>query len=71
MARPKNTLDTIQIAVSTTQQVRDLLELLTEQGLYGKNVAETAHNLVKEKLRELIERGHLPRSIPNTNPTQG
>lgn len=64
MARPKNTLDTIQITISTTPQVRDLLDFLTEQGLYGKNTADTAHNLLKEKIRELIEKGHLPRSAP-------
>lgn len=65
MARPKNTLDTIQITLSTTPQVRDVLDFLTEQGFYGKNAADTAHNLLKEKIRELMEKGHVPRLLPS------
>ena len=59
MARPKNTLETIQITISTTPQVKAFLEELTAQGIYGKNNADTAHALVKEKLRELLEKGHI------------
>ncbi|MCP5540214.1 MAG: hypothetical protein H7A53_09690 [Akkermansiaceae bacterium] len=60
MARPKNTLDTIQVTISTTPQVKDLLERLTETGFYGKNAADTAHALLKEKLRELLEKNVIP-----------
>ncbi len=60
MARPKNTLETIQITISTTQQVKDSLQLLTETGFYGKNAADTAHALLKERIRELIQQGQLP-----------
>ena len=65
MARPKNTLDTVQITISTTPQVKAFLEDLTAQGIYGKNNADTAHALVKEKLRELLEKGHIGK-IPAT-----
>ncbi|MCB1078177.1 MAG: hypothetical protein KDM63_07770 [Verrucomicrobiae bacterium] len=60
MARPKNTLDTIQITISTTAQVRDVLERLTSSGLYGKNAADTAQALLKERIRELMEKGQVP-----------
>ena len=54
MARPKNTLDTVQITISTTPQVKDLLEELTSLGFYGKNAADAAHALLKERLRDLM-----------------
>lgn len=60
MARPKNTLDTVQITISTTPQVKEILERLTSSGLYGKNAADTAHALLKERVRELMEKGHVP-----------
>jgi hypothetical protein len=58
MARPKNTLETVQI----TLQVKDSLEQLTETGFYGKNAADTAHALLKERIRELMQLGQLPNS---------
>ncbi len=60
MARPKNTTGTVQITISTTQQVKDLLELLSKSGLYGKNAADTAHALLTEKIRDLQRDGHAP-----------
>lgn len=60
MARPKNTTETVQITISTTPQVKDLLELLSRSGLYGKNAAETAHALLKEKIRDLQRDGQAP-----------
>jgi hypothetical protein len=60
MARPKNTTETVQITISTTQQVKDLLELLSRSGLYGKNAADTAHALLKEKIRDLQRDGQAP-----------
>lgn len=60
MARPKNTTETVQITISTTQQVKDLLEELSRTGFYGKNAAETAHGLLKEKIRELQRVGQAP-----------
>ena len=39
MARPKNTTETVQITLSTTSQVKELLEELSKTGFYGKNAA--------------------------------
>ena len=60
MARPKNTLDTVQITISTTPQVKEILERLTSSGLYGKNATDTAQALLKERIRDLMEKGHVP-----------
>ena len=65
MARPKNTLETIQITISTTAQVKESLQQLTETGFYGKNAADTAHALLKERIRELMQQGQMPN--PSTN----
>ncbi len=60
MARPKNTTETVQITLSTTLQVKELLEELSKSGFYGKNAAETAHVLLKEKIRDLQRDGQAP-----------
>ncbi len=60
MARPKNTTETVQITISTTPQVRQILELLSTSGLYGKNAAETANALLQEKIRDLQKVGQAP-----------
>jgi len=60
MARQKNTLETIQITISTTLQVKESLQQLTETGFYGKNAADTAHALLKERIRELLQQGQVP-----------
>ena len=61
MARPKNTAGTVQITISTTPQVKALLEELALTGFYGKNAADTAHALLKEKIRELQREGDAPK----------
>lgn len=60
MARPKNTTETVQITLSTTLQVKELLEELSKSGFYGKNAADTAHVLLKEKIRDLQRDGQAP-----------
>jgi len=60
MARPKNTTETVQVTLSTTKQVKELLEDLSKSGFYGKNAAETAHLLLKEKIRDLQRDGQAP-----------
>lgn len=60
MARPKNATGTAQITISTSPQMKALLEQLSQTGFYGKNAAETAHALLKEKVRELQKDGHAP-----------
>lgn len=53
MARAKNNVDSIQITLSVTQAIRDLLDQLSDSGFYGKNAADTASVLLREKLRDL------------------
>jgi hypothetical protein len=60
MARPKNSADTIQLTLSTTPQVKQLLDELSMSGYYGKNAAETAVILLTEKIRELQAKGQAP-----------
>ncbi|MCH1408986.1 MAG: hypothetical protein ABF384_02545 [Verrucomicrobiales bacterium] len=60
MARPKNTTETVQITLSATPQVKELLEELSKTGFYGKNAAETAMMLLKEKIRDLQRDGQAP-----------
>jgi hypothetical protein len=61
MPRAKNSVETVQITVSTTQQIRQYLEELTATGLYGKNVAETANELIALRIREMVKEGELGR----------
>lgn len=60
MPRPKNSAETIQLTLSTTPQVKLLLEELSSSGYYGKNAAETAVILLTEKIRELQMNGQAP-----------
>ncbi|MDF1658071.1 MAG: hypothetical protein P1U58_10705 [Verrucomicrobiales bacterium] len=60
MARPKNTTETVQITLSATPQVKELLEELSRSGFYGKNAADTALILLKEKIRDLQKDGQAP-----------
>lgn len=60
MARTPNSVETVQITLSTTSQVKELLERLTATGFYGKNVAETVNQLLGEQLREIVKEGKLP-----------
>ncbi|MCG8601121.1 MAG: hypothetical protein MI807_13340 [Verrucomicrobiales bacterium] len=60
MARPKNTTETVQITLSATPQVKELLEELAKTGFYGKNAADTAMMLLKEKIRDLQRDGQAP-----------
>lgn len=55
MARPKNNVETVQITMSVTAAVRDALEHLSGTGYFGKNAADTASVLLREKIRELMQ----------------
>ena len=56
MARQKNSVESVQITVSVTEQVRDQLERLTTSGLFGKNVADTANIFISERIRDIVEK---------------
>lgn len=57
--RPPNSAETVAVTISTTKVVRALLEVLAEDGTYGKNAAEAANWLIGEKLRELRKGGDI------------
>lgn len=60
MAREKNPIDTIQITLSVTGPIRDMLDHLSKGGFFGKNPADTAGMLLREKLRDLYAQGRVP-----------
>lgn len=60
MAREKNPIDTIQITLSVTEPIRAMLEHLSKGGFFGKNAADTAGMLLREKLRDLYAQGRVP-----------
>ncbi|MES2709312.1 MAG: hypothetical protein V4726_22130 [Verrucomicrobiota bacterium] len=68
MAREKNKIDTIQITLAVTEPIRDMLESLSTSGFFGKNAADTAAILLREKLRELYGRPQTPGFIPAASP---
>ncbi len=65
MPRESNPVKTKQVTVSTTEQIHAFLQELTLEGLYGRNVAETASVLIAEKIRDLRSSGELPRRLEN------
>ncbi len=64
MAREKNKSESIQITLSVTEPIRVMLENLSVSGFYGKNAADTAGILLREKLRELTIQAGLPGIAP-------
>ena len=60
MAREKNKIESIQITLSVTEPIRIMLESLSLSGFYGKNAADTAGILLREKLRELNTQAGMP-----------
>jgi len=57
--RPPNSAETVIVSISTTKVVKTLLEVVAEDGTYGKNAAEVANWLIGEKLRELRKGGDI------------
>lgn len=62
MPRDTNAIRSVTLRISTTPQVVDMLERLVETGLYGKNRAEAAEELLRGKVIEAIRDGLL--SLP-------
>jgi len=61
MPRQPNKVRTVMLRLSTTPQVRSLLERLVVSGLYGKNTAEAAHLLLTRRLEDLLKEGFFDR----------
>lgn len=57
MARQRNAITSVQLTVSVSERVRDVLDQMTETGMFGKNAADTANMLLIDAIREYIERG--------------
>jgi len=68
MPRAKNSLGTEQITLSVTANIKRYLEVLTMDGMYGKNVADTAAELLRTQVRALVDNGRLPKLPPETSP---
>lgn len=62
MPRDTNAIRSVTLRISTTPQVVDMLDRLVETGLYGKNRAEAAEELLRGKVIEAIRDGLL--SLP-------
>ena len=53
MARSKNSADTVKFTISTTPRIREYLQVLVDDGTFGKNIAEVAERLLAESIRSL------------------
>lgn len=54
MPRPRNSLRTVQITISTNEQVIKKLEELVRTGFFGKTPAEAAERLITKGIREWL-----------------
>jgi len=61
MARKPNSVTTVLITISTTEEVQRHLEYLVSGGLFGKNPAEAAERLVARGIENLLREGTLTR----------
>jgi len=59
MGKARNRIPSEPLQVTTTPQVRRLLERLVDTGLYGKNTAEAAERLIALGLRRELVQGVL------------
>ena len=50
MGRPPNAVKTVQITVSTNDQVMNLIDELVASGMFGKNRAETIERLMTQQI---------------------
>ena len=55
MGRPKKKTESVQVTMTMSPKLRDHLEKLTDSGLYGSSVADTARDLVAQRIRELLD----------------
>jgi hypothetical protein len=55
VARRSNITETINISISTTPSVLELIEIIVQMGFHGRNVAEAAELLMKERVLQLME----------------
>ena len=59
MPRQRNQLKSVQIKISTTGAILELLESLVATGFYGKNHTEAAERLLAQTLEARAKEGNL------------
>jgi hypothetical protein len=57
MPKPANTIETVQITISTTRTVQSHLEQLVLTGLYGKNPADAAERVLTRSIETMLKDG--------------
>lgn len=57
MARGKNTVETHQVRISTTEWAIRTLDALAKTGRFGKNPSDVAEELLRSKLRDVEQEG--------------
>ena len=57
MSRKPNRLKTVSLRLSTTEAIYGYLELLVSSGVYGKNPAEAAEQLIA---RNIVRMARIP-----------
>lgn len=60
MGKRKNVARTEQITIATTPQAVKILRWLAAKGLHGKNEADVAEELLRERLRDFVEQEKFP-----------
>ena len=59
MARGSNSIETVDVKVSTNPKIKQYLQTLVDTGLHGKTPAEVAERLIAYRISEMIEEGRL------------
>ena len=59
MARPENSLGSVEIRISTNPILKAQLEELVKTGRYGKNVTEAAERIIAQEIGRLVDAGKL------------
>ena len=59
MPKSPNTIQTVQITISTTEAVQGHLEQLVLTGLYGKNPADAAERVLARSIETMLKDGTL------------
>ena len=54
MARPKNTVPSVELRLAITPQLKEALERLAETGLYGLNPNDAAIRLIEQSLHDAV-----------------
>jgi hypothetical protein len=59
MARPENSLESVELRISTNPVLKAQLEQLVRTGRYGKNANEAAERIIALEIGRLIDAGKL------------